>query len=112
MVEINHNSTKLIDNFINALWLESGLSENTQRSYKSDLVLFSQWLDKHNNSLATASRGDVLGFLAMRVGQGLKPRTTARLLSSLKRFYRYLVVESIRKNHSNLCIICTTVLII
>lgn len=99
MVDTDDANAKLIDNFINALWLESGLSENTQRSYRSDLVLFSQWLEKNSGTLVKASRSDILGFLAMRVGQGLKPRTTARLLSSLKRFYGYLVVEDVRKDN-------------
>jgi len=99
MSERQSRDQQLIDNFINALWLESGLSENTQRSYRSDLLLFLNWLHNRSVSLELASRADVLGFLAVRVGDGAKPRTTARLLSSLKRFYLYLISENIRKEN-------------
>ena len=94
-----NRDTQLIDTFINSLWLESGLSDNTQRSYRSDLSLFCLWLEKKGGVLVSAHRSDILAFLAERVGEGVKSRTTARLLSSLKRFYLYLIAENIREDN-------------
>jgi len=99
MPSSENSDMQLIDIFINALWLESGLSDNTQRSYRSDLSLFCLWFEKQGGTIATAHRSDILAFLAERVGEGVKPRTTARLLSSLKRFYLYLIAENIRTDN-------------
>jgi integrase/recombinase XerD len=50
-------------------------------------------LAPRGTALTTASRGDLLDYLSGCVGKGARPRTTARLLSSLRRFYGYLVRE-------------------
>ena len=88
-----------IETFVNSLWLESGLSENTRRSYQSDLSLCANWLRKKQLSLSDADRESILSFLAFKVKSGYKPRTTARILSSLKRFYQYLIRENIRTDN-------------
>ena len=76
--------------FIDALWMERGLSENTLSAYRSDLAHFSQWLtESSGQGLLKADRADVMGYLAHRVAGGVSRRTSARLLSSLRRFYRY-----------------------
>ncbi|MFP3427718.1 site-specific integrase, partial [Pseudoalteromonas sp. SIMBA_162] len=46
----------LIDQFLDALWLEKGLSDNTRVSYRSDLALFNGWLQEHSVSLPDAGR--------------------------------------------------------
>lgn len=84
----------LLDEFSDALWLEDGLSRNTLDSYRNDLQLFSEWLRKRNqdNSVLTdATHSDLLYFLASRVSVKIKASTTSRELSSLKRFYRFLL---------------------
>ncbi len=83
----------LIERFIDALWMEAGLSENTLTAYRSDLGAYARWLARRNARLDSAGRGDLLAYLAECVGRGARPRSTARLLSSLRRFYRYLVRE-------------------
>jgi len=83
----------LIDRFLDALWLEAGLSDNTLSAYRRDLVAFARWLQPRGRGIDAAGRVDVLAYLAQRVGDGARPRTTARTLSSLRRFYRYLVQE-------------------
>jgi len=81
----------LLDEFCDALWLEDGLSRNSLDSYRRDLRLFSEWLGKERNqSLLEAEHSDLLAYLAKRFQNNIKPRSAARLLSSLKRFYRYL----------------------
>jgi integrase/recombinase XerD len=79
----------LLDEFCDALWLEDGLARNTLESYRRDLRQFAAWLRKRNGcGLLDATKADVLAYLAARMIGGAKARTSARLLSSLKRFYR------------------------
>ena len=84
-----------LDEFCDALWLEDGLSRNTLDSYRRDLRLFGAWLSASRaRTLASAERADLLAYLAHRFHHHAKPRSAARLLSSLKRYYRYLLREN------------------
>lgn len=79
-----------IDRFLDALWMERGLSQNTLAAYRRDLAGFSDWLSKKKlEGLLGVRREDLLAYLSIRVENGAKPRTTARLLSSLRRFYQH-----------------------
>ena len=81
-----------IDRFLDALWMERVLSRNTLAAYRRDLTGFARWLDEQRQrSLLEAQREDLLGYLAERVAEQAMPRTTARLLSSLRRFYQLAV---------------------
>lgn len=82
-----------IERFLDALWMERGLSENTLTAYRNDLNGIAAWLAGSQRRLLTAQREDLLDYLSVRVGEGARPRTTARLLSSLRRFYRYQIRE-------------------
>lgn len=84
----------LLDQFCDALWLEDGLSRNTLDSYRRDLRMFAAWLaESRGTSLLGAERADLLAYLAHRFQNNTKPRSAARLLSSLKRFYQYQLRE-------------------
>ncbi len=85
----------LIDRFLNAVWLERGLSPNTLSAYRADLTALDRWLDARSTQLTAARRADVLGFIAWRVEAGARPRSTARQLSSFRRFYRYSLRERV-----------------
>ena len=87
------NSKHIIDTFIDALWVENGLSQNTLSAYASDLRIFNKSLA--NKPLHLASNSDITLFLSQRYEQGLSSRSSARILSSLRRFYTYLL----RENH-------------
>ncbi|MDV6343442.1 MULTISPECIES: site-specific tyrosine recombinase XerD [unclassified Nitrosomonas] len=87
-------NAKLLDEFSDALWLEDGLSPNTLASYRSDLGQLGEWLVKQSQdprSLIEATHSDLLAFLASRVSSLAKASTTSRELSSMKRFYRFLL---------------------
>jgi integrase/recombinase XerD len=90
---IDPASRQDIERFLDKLWMERGLSENTLAAYRNDLNGFACWLTDRQRSLVAARRQDLLDYLAERVDAGVKPRTTARLLSSLRRFYRHLIRE-------------------
>jgi integrase/recombinase XerD len=88
------DNADVLDAFCDALWLEDGLSRNSLDSYRRDLRIFSEWLaDARKKSLLQAEHSDLLAYLAKRFQNDIKPRSAARLLSSLKRFYRYLYRE-------------------
>ena len=82
---------KLLEQFIDHLWMEHGLTENTLSAYRNDLAGFSCWLTGNHNSLASVSTGDVQRYLACQFEQGYKGRSSARLLSTLRRFYAWLL---------------------
>ncbi len=82
-----------IDRFLDAVWMERGLAPNTLAAYRADLTALDRWLEDHSSDLTSASRGDLLEFMASRAQAGARPRSTARQLSSFRRFYRYLVRE-------------------
>ena len=85
----------LSEQFLDAVWLESGLSENTLNAYRTDLAALEGWLGKKNLPLEAVTRAELLGYLAANVRQGLSPRSSARRLSTLRRFYRYLLREGL-----------------
>ncbi|MCG6540501.1 site-specific tyrosine recombinase XerD [Pseudomonas sp. KSR10] len=83
----------MIDRFLDALWLEKGLSDNTREAYRSDLALFNGWLNARGARLMDAGREAILDHLAWRLANNYKARSTARLLSGLRGFYRFLLRE-------------------
>lgn len=82
-----------IDRFLDRLWSERGLSKNTLAAYRTDLMALARWLADSGTALPDAARDQLSAFLAWRMEQGARPRSAARLLSSMRRFYRYLVHE-------------------
>jgi integrase/recombinase XerD len=85
----------MIDRFLDALWLEKGLSDNTRDAYRSDLTLFNGWLQDKGIDLLGINRDAILDHLAWRVDNAYKPRSTARFLSGARGFYRYLLREKL-----------------
>lgn len=79
----------IVESYIDAVWMERGLAENTLAAYRADLRRFYAWLAERDRSLLTATRADVLEYLAALAGA--PARSIARRLSSLRRFYRYLM---------------------
>ncbi len=89
---------QLIDLFLNELWLEKGLSENTIASYRLDLFAVSQWLLAQEKDFLNLEAVDLQAFLAERVDAGYKATSTARLLSALRKFFQYLYQENYRSD--------------
>lgn len=83
----------LIDRYLDALWLEKGLSVHTRAAYRSDLGHYHAWLHQRGLELEHAGREPILDYLAWRLGEGYKARSTARFLSGLRGFYRFLLRE-------------------
>jgi integrase/recombinase XerD len=85
----------MIDRFLDAIWMERSLSENTLGAYRADLVALNQRLESKSVELVKAQRSDIMDYIAWRVEGGAKPRSTARQLSSFRRFFRYLLREGV-----------------
>ncbi len=87
-----------LERFLDALWMERGLTRATLSAYRNDLEGLGRWLAGGGRTLATAGSGDLHDYLATRVRSGARPRTTARLVSSMRRFYQYLVREGLARS--------------
>jgi integrase/recombinase XerD len=85
---------KLLESFLDGVWAERGLSGNTLKSYRYDLLQLALHLEKRGHTLLLASREDILHFLATQVQVGRSPRSLSRYLSSFRQFYRWLLRES------------------
>jgi integrase/recombinase XerD len=85
----------LLDEFCDAVWLEDGLAKNTLTSYRRDLTLYATWLAAdRQRSLLQAVEADISSYLVYLLQQRrARATSTARGLSSLKRFYRYATRE-------------------
>ena len=89
-------SVEFVDQFLDAIWMERGLSQNTLGAYRADLMTLGRSLAVADKSIDQADKADLLAFIAERVESGAKPRSTARQLSSFRRFYRHIVREGLR----------------
>ena len=92
--KISHSEQKIIESFIDHLWMENGLSENTLSAYRNDLAGFSLWLKEKGQLLSTVNTSIIQDYLAFNYDLQQKRRSVARSLSTLRRFYLYLLREN------------------
>lgn len=91
-----------LDNFIDHLWLEDGLSKNTLDSYRADLTTFANWCaSKQSIDMLAVTNADIQQYLAVRFPLS-KARSISRLVASLRRFYRYALREQLLKEDPTL----------
>ena len=79
----------IIEAFLDSLWVERGLSENTLKAYRADLIHFARFASDRRLDLLEVERSHVLDYLVAMINAS--PRTTARRLSALRRFYSHQV---------------------
>ncbi|MFZ9035083.1 MAG: site-specific tyrosine recombinase XerD [Francisellaceae bacterium] len=80
-----------IDSFLNDIWLGEGLSQNTLAAYRTDLSQLSQFYP--SQSLSALSLDDLERFLTKRMEKGYCARSNARMISTLRKFYHWLVSQ-------------------
>ena len=85
----------IIEQFLDNLWQEHHLSENTVASYRLDLEAFCLWLPEPQAFLRV-DYADLQTFLGERLAQGYKSSSSARMLSCLRKFFRFLFLEGYR----------------
>jgi len=77
----------VIDAFLDHLWMERGLAQNTLAAYRRDLRALASWLESRGRRLLDARREDIQAYFADRIAAGARMRSVRRHLSSCKRFY-------------------------
>lgn len=85
-----------IEAFLHHVRVEQGLSANTLAAYARDLEKFSQWCPTQGCSLASCTRADIQKFLLSLYGSGLAAASVARHLVSLRRLFRFLILDRLR----------------
>lgn len=101
-VDLAADDAAAIARFVDALWVERGLAENSRIDYTSDLRLVARWLRPRGVTLENAGEGDLRDYLAARAAARSKvpfgPRTQARLVSALRQFYGWLLLCEARRD--------------
>ena len=90
---LSNEDSLLLERYLDSVWMEKGLSQNTLESYRADLTAFAQWLHKNEKRLLKADAQTLLHYLAYRHEQKISSRSTARFLSCVRGFYRFQVRE-------------------
>ncbi len=85
-----------IETFLEMLVAERGASGNTVEAYRRDLESLASLLGEDGRAIETAQAADLRDYLARLVEAGMAPRTSARRLSALRQFYRFLFAEGLR----------------
>ncbi|MGB1108723.1 MAG: site-specific tyrosine recombinase XerD [Gammaproteobacteria bacterium] len=88
----------VIEAYLDALWMEKGLSDNTLGAYRNDLNKLSRRLNDLDTALLSARREDLLLYLSWLTSKGTHARSTARALSAIRSFYRWAVRERRRED--------------
>jgi integrase/recombinase XerD len=101
LMPLNNIDSIQLEHFIEAMWLEKGLSENTLSAYRSDLTKFAIFLTQQseleNRVHLFDFKQDILNqYLATRYDSGLSGRSTSRFLSSLRSLCQYMLRQKIR----------------
>jgi integrase/recombinase XerD len=93
-------SDSLLDRFADSLWLNDGLARNTIESYRRDIRQFAAWLRSERDAdILSAGPAELQRHLAWQVQERhARPRTTSRLVSSLRRFFQFALREGLRKD--------------
>lgn len=85
---MNSDNATTIDQFLDHYWLSTGASKNTLSAYRSDLNLFSNWL---NDTFINASHQRIEAYFNQRQNEGISAATQSRILTCLHTFYQYLL---------------------
>jgi len=100
MKGLSEANARVLDRFADGLWLNDGLARNTLESYRRDIAQFAAWLEESGSKpVLDAAPADLQRHLAWQVERKrAKPRTTSRLVSSLKRFFQFALREGLRRD--------------
>lgn len=85
----------LIRSFLDSLYIEKGLSQNTVSSYKNDISSFLVWVNKKNINELKATSADLNNYISYLFKNGLKSSSINRKISSIKHFYLFLLKKKI-----------------
>ncbi|MCG9691575.1 site-specific tyrosine recombinase XerD [Vibrio campbellii] len=86
----------LVEQFLDAMWMERGLSENTLVSYRTDLSKLLTWMEQNNYRLDFISLSGLQDYQSWLVDADFKQTSRARMLSAIRRLFQYLHREKVR----------------
>ena len=92
---IENKKDHFIDSFLDSLYIEKGLSNNTVSSYKNDIKSFLLWLDKKSFNPLNINASDANSYVSKLFGDGLKSSSVNRKISAIKSFYIFLQKKKI-----------------
>jgi len=92
---IDPQSQGLIDSFLEHVWAEKGLSDNTLSAYRRDIETYASWYEMQQSDLIATKPADIQRYLGFRLKRKLSARSTARFLSCLRSFFTFLVREGL-----------------
>lgn len=93
---MNEIDQQRMEQFLDASWMERGLSDNTLNSYRLDLVKLGHWLQQKELTLLDVSTQDLQAYQAFLLDKGFKQTSRARMLSAIRRLFQYLYREKLR----------------
>lgn len=98
---LSDENQRLIDEFIEMLWLEKGLSEHTQQSYRTDLTKLALYCqsEEKTDDISLLMMESVQSYLLHRRDMGLSARSTQRAMSAMRAFYIYLIGKHVRTDN-------------
>src|SRR5215470_4012159 len=99
---LNSGNHRIVRGFLDYVKVEKGLAALTVNAYLADLVQFAEFLAARRRELAQARRDDVRGFLAQLFANGVRDRSVARKLSTLRHFYKFLLLDHMVKHDPTL----------
>ena len=92
---IENKKDHLIDSFLDSLYIEKGLSNNTVSSYRNDIKSFLLWIDKNSSNPLSINDSDANNYISKLFRDGLKSSSVNRKISSIKSFYTFLQKKKI-----------------
>ena len=92
---IENRKDHLIDSFLDSLYIEKSLSNNTVSSYKNDIKSFFLWLDENSFNPLNINASDANNYVSKLFGDGLKSSSVNRKISAIKSFYIFLQKKKI-----------------
>ncbi|MCQ9066306.1 site-specific tyrosine recombinase XerD [Vibrio diabolicus] len=93
---VNQQDFSLVEQFLDAMWMERGLSQNTLASYRNDLMKLLTWMEKHRYRLDFISLSGLQEYQSYLVDLDYKQTSRARMLSAIRRLFQYLHREKVR----------------
>lgn len=91
--------TDLLKIYCDYLAVEKGLSQNSISSYALDIEKLYRFIEQEKKSLLKLKESDLIKFIHLQAQSQLSPRSLARLVSSLKSFFRFLLLENYLKKN-------------
>ncbi|MGF1713765.1 site-specific tyrosine recombinase XerD [Photobacterium chitinilyticum] len=99
------NDEVVIERFLDAMWMERGLSENTLTSYRNDLSKLRRWIEQEELSFESASVDDLQRYQQWLFDAGYKQTSRARMVSAIRRLYQYLHREKVREDDPSVMLV-------